>query len=185
MALLLQRIVWPSRAQLNELHALCCKAPNYWLITEGKRMPGRDAIAAWFDGSELPVGRSIGDQHIFAILDGETLIGVAMALRGWRYPEQAQIGLLLIGEPWQGRGIGREAYQLLEREIASWPGMQTLRIGIIASNGPAFVFWRRMGFAETGERRRDISFLAETRFLEKRLPLPDTRSAAEIPIAGL
>jgi GNAT superfamily N-acetyltransferase len=155
------------------------------MLTEGKRMPGRDAIAAWFDGSELPAGRRVGDQHIYGIHHDDELIGVAMVLRGWRYPEQAMVGLLLLAEAWQGRGLGRAVYTLLEHQIATWPGMEAVRIGVIASNAPAFPFWRRMGFAETGERKRDISFLAETVILEKRLPQRAASTRSEVAVASL
>lgn len=174
----LERIVAPRQAELDELYAVCCQAPDYWLRTEGKQLPRKEAIAKWFDGSELPPGRSIGDQQIFGIRLGDELIGVITALRGWRYPEQTMINLLLLSERWQGYGYGRQAYELMEQQIARWPGMALVRIGIIASNAPAFPFWRKMGFAETGERKRDISFLAETIILEKPLAPPVAKPAA-------
>lgn len=173
----LERIAAPRPHELDELYAVCCQAPNYWMLTEGKQLPGKDAIARWFDGSDLPPGRSIGDQQTFGVRLGDELIGVVTALRGWRYPEQAMISLLLLSERWQGYGYGRQAYELMEQQIARWPGMQLVRIGIIASNAPAFPFWRKMGFAETGERKRDISFLAETVILEKPLPKPALATA--------
>lgn len=169
MSIRLERIISPSAAQLAELYAVCSQAPNYWQLTEGKLLPGKAAIAGWFDGSELPVGRKPDDQQIYGVRLGAELIGMVMALRGWRYPEQALIGLLLLSERWQGKGLGRSVYEAIESIIRSWPGMRVVRIGIIASNTPAFPFWHRMGFRETGERRRDLSFLADTILLEKAL----------------
>jgi len=169
VSLRLERIAAPRPTEFDELFGVCQQAPNYWMLTEGKRLPRREAIEAWFDGSELPAGRSLGDQFIYGLRAEGELIGVAMILRGWRYPEQATIGLLLLSERWQGRGYGREAYAQIEDLVRTWPGMQTMRIGIIASNEPAFPFWRRMGFLETGERKRDLSFMAETVILEKPL----------------
>ena len=171
MGLRLERIVSPHQSQLDELYAVCCKAPNYWRLTEGKLLPGREAVFAWFDGSELPPGRNPLDQHIYGVREGDELIGVVMVLRGWRYPEQAMIGLLLLAESRQGLGIGREVYAQLEDIVRAWPGIVSIRIGIIASNTLAFPFWRKMGFVETGERKRDLSFLAETIILEKPLPV--------------
>jgi len=57
--------------------------------------------------------------------------------------------------------------------------MAAIRIGIIASNAPAFPFWHKMGFAETGERKRDLSFMADTVILEKPLPV-----RASVGLAG-
>lgn len=185
MSLRLDPIVAPNAEQIDQLHAVCCQAPNYWLLTEGKRMPAREAVAAWFDGSELPPGRSILDQDIFGICVEEQMVGVTMVLRGWRYPEQAMIGLLLLAEPWQGRGLGRRVYRRLEQDALRWPGIAVMRIGIVASNAPAFPFWYQQGFVETGERKRDLSFLADTVMLEKRLMQDGPTSAAEIAISGL
>ncbi|WP_169730227.1 GNAT family N-acetyltransferase [Chitinimonas koreensis] len=175
MSIRLERIVVPDAAQLNAVLAVASQAPNYWLLSEGKGMPGRDAVAAWFDGRQLPPGKSIGDQQIYGIhLDDpdQTLIGIVMVLRGWPYPEQASIGLLLLAESWQGKGLGRLAYLEVEALAQRWPRIETMRIGVVASNEPAFPFWRRLGFRETGERRRDAGFLADTVVLEKPLHTP-------------
>jgi len=175
----LTRIVAPSAAQLSELYQVCSEAPRYWRLTEGKALPARDAIAGWFDGNELPPGRNIADQQIYGIHYAGQLVGVTMLLKGWRYPGQSMISLLLLAERWQGQGLGRLAYERVEQLIRSWPGMRTVRIGIIASNEPAFPFWRKLGFSETGERKRDLSFLADTILLEKNLAaLPQTAELA-------
>ncbi|GAB3262709.1 hypothetical protein GCM10027296_37770 [Chitinimonas naiadis] len=169
MTIRLTRIVAPNQTQLSELYQVCSQAPGYWRLTEGKSLPSRDAIAAWFTGSELPAGRNVADQQIYGVFHGEELVGVTMLLKGWRYPGQSMIGLLLLSERWQGQGLGRQAYERIEQLIRGWPGMRTVRIGIIASNEPAFPFWRKLGFVETGERKRDLSFLADTILLEKSL----------------
>jgi ribosomal protein S18 acetylase RimI-like enzyme len=169
VSLRLERIAVPTPAQFDELFAVCRQAPNYWMLTEGKQLPGRDAIERWFDGSDLPAGRTALDNHIFGIRDGEELIGVVMVLRGWRYPEQATIGLLLLAERCQGRGYGREVCMQVEEMVRSWPGMATMRIGVISTNEPAFPFWHKMGYLETGERKRDMSFIADIVILEKSL----------------
>ncbi|GLR12643.1 hypothetical protein GCM10007907_14330 [Chitinimonas prasina] len=167
----LERIVVPSQAQLDGVYQLACAAPGYWQLTEGKRSPGREAVAAWFDGSDLPPGKSLGEQHALGVWVGEELVGMATVLRSWPYPDQAMIKLLLLSERWQGRGLGRRIFAELEQLVLRWPRISTLRISIIASNAPAFAFWRKLGFAETGERKREHGFLADAVVLEKPLPV--------------
>jgi ribosomal protein S18 acetylase RimI-like enzyme len=73
-----------------------------------------------------------------------------------RYPDEETVylGLLLIERGRQGQGIGRAAMQALEREVAArWPWARRLRLSVVRSNDNVLGFWRRMGFAETGEVR--------------------------------
>jgi ribosomal protein S18 acetylase RimI-like enzyme len=79
------------------------------------------------------------------------------------------IGLLLVAESFQRRGIGALAYRRLEEMIAAWESMESIRIGVIETNLPAFDFWHRMGFVETGERSRSDQYIGDTVILEKRL----------------
>ncbi len=98
------------------------------------------------------------------------MIGVADVVRGWNAPEKAVIGLLLIAQPWQRRGLGRAFLTLIEDAIRAWPEITTLRIGVLASNPGALAFWRRSGYRETGEiKPATPPFVAETIVLEKPL----------------
>lgn len=164
----LQRLYHLSSEQLDELHRLCRQAPAYWRMTEGLP-PNREQVASWLSVDSLPSGCSAQQRHAFAVFQGDDWIGYAELLQGWRYPEQCMIGLLLLGEPWQGRGLGRLLYAELERRIRLWPGMRSVRLAVIASNAPALAFWQKMGFRRTGETRRDPKFLADALLLEKTL----------------
>lgn len=168
MSITLQRIVAPSDADIAALHELCLGTPAYWRLCEGKA-PGRDQIAGWFAGQDLPEGLSLADDYFFMLWAENRPVGLCQVLRGWPYRSRCMIGLMLIVEEWQGLGLGRLAYREVERLIADWPGSQTVWIGVAANNEPALSFWRSLGFRETGERRRDPKFLAETILFEKAL----------------
>ena len=59
---------------------------------------------------------------------------------------------------------------MIEQMIAAWPGMRSVRIGVVETNHQAFPFWHKMGFAENGERYQRDGFIADIIILEKQLP---------------
>jgi uncharacterized protein len=102
----------------------------------------------------VPEGKSPDDKVVFGVWVGGELVGVLDLLL--RYPDQetVYVGLLLIDRAWQGRGIGAAACQALEREVlVGWPWVRRLRLSVVRTNDQVLGFWRRMGFAETGEVR--------------------------------
>ena len=142
-------------------------APRYFEAVCGGP-PGPAEAQSTF--TALPPGKSYDDKRVFGLYAGDAMIGVADVIRGWNAPDKAIIGLLLLAEGWQRRGIGRAFAALIEQAIVAWPEIATLRIGVVASNPDALVFWRRHGFRETGEVRPAAPpFVAETVVLEKPL----------------
>ncbi len=116
----------------------------------------------------LPEGKTYGDKFVWGLYSDQAMIGCADVIRGYPSPERAVIGLLLLAEAWQRRGFGRAFAALVERRIASWPEIERLRIGVVASNAGALTFWRKLGYRETGEVRPPHSgFLREVIVLEK------------------
>lgn len=84
----------------------------------------------------------------------------------------ALIGLLLIAEPFQRRGIGTDAYGAIEDCIRSWgDGCAQVRIGVVRTNERVLPFWSRLGFVPTGEVKpyRYASVVSETIVLKKAL----------------
>ncbi len=102
----------------------------------------------------VPEGKSPDDKVVFGVwVDGE-LVGILDLLL--RHPDQETVylGLLQVDRRWQGRGIGAAALRALEREVlARWPWARRLRLSVVRTNDQVLGFWRRMGFAETGEVR--------------------------------
>lgn len=153
-------------ADIAALAAVIAAAPAYHLAVEGKLPSASDAPGLL---SDVPPGYTVHDKYFFGIYRGEVMIGCADVLRGWRHATQSMIGLLLFAEAFQGSGYGTLAYRRLEDMIRGWDGMESIRIGVIDTNRPALAFWRKMGFAETGEQPRSTQYLGATIILEKAL----------------
>ena len=143
-------------------------APDYWLRLTGK-FPGSSAAAETFRA--LPDEKTASDKFVFGIFNGRELIGCADIVRGYPNSETAMLGLLLLGEAHQHRGIGRSAYEAIEDILNSWEKVRMVRIGVVAVNESVLPFWKSLGFTETGVRRpyQDAGIISETIVLEKSL----------------
>ena len=154
-------------AEMAALQAVLEAAPRYYQAVTGGP-PGPAEAQSTF--TALPPGRSYADKRVYGLYAGNAVIGVADVVRGWNAPHKAIIGLLLLAEPWQRRGIGRAFAALVEQAIGAWPEIATVRIAVAASNPGALAFWHRLGFRETGEVRPAAApFNAEIVVLEKPL----------------
>jgi diamine N-acetyltransferase len=155
-----------SSAQLTALTHVVLAAPGYSLAVAGK-LPTAEEVPQMFAG--LPPGYGPSDQYFHGVYVDERMIGCCDVLRGWKHARQSMIGLLLFDESFQGHGYGTQACRKIEELVRSWEGMESLRIGVIETNVTAFAFWKKMGFIETGERKKADEFIADTIILEKPL----------------
>lgn len=104
---------------------------------------------------------------------GGEMIGVAdFVPSGYKgRPSQAWIALLMIAEPYQRQGYGAEACRLIEDSILADPGVQTIGLGVLITNGPALSFWQAMGYQRVGSTvqdkdGREIAILQKPRKLD-------------------
>ena len=140
-------------------------SPAYFESVTGSP-PGSAEAQSTF--SALPPGKDYDDKFVWGLYSGDAMIGCADVIRGYPVRESAVIGLLLLAEDWQHRGLGRAFATLVEQRIASWPEITRFRIGVVASNPGAVVFWRKLGYRETGEVKPPSSgFVAEVIVFEK------------------
>lgn len=103
--------------------------------------------------------RSLADAYVFTWLrpvaldvDG-TIVGFLM------YGRNPLTGLywlvrLMIGEPWQAKGFGRQAVSMLADHVAG-EGATSLHLSLVPQNQVALGLYRSLGFVETGEIDED------------------------------
>jgi GNAT superfamily N-acetyltransferase len=151
----------------DEIHRVCLEAPGYFLSVEGQ-LPTPESIQEWFNEEELPLGCTTEHHFVYGIALDARMVGVAHVLAACRDPEQATIGLLLLSEQQQGKGIGRTVFELLQAQMLGW-GMKSCLIGVVASNESAVAFWKSMGFAELSEMAPMAGMLDRTIVMEKKL----------------
>jgi RimJ/RimL family protein N-acetyltransferase len=162
-------------AEMAALESVLEAAPRYFQNVTGSPPGGAEAQSTF---TALPPGKRYDDKFVWGLYSGDTMIGCADVIRGYPARESALIGLLLLAEDWQHRGIGRAFATLVERKIASWPEIASFRIGVVASNPEALAFWRKLGYRETGEVKPPGSgFVSDVIVLEKPVERETARGA--------
>jgi GNAT superfamily N-acetyltransferase len=147
-ALLALRLLTGESAEMAALQCVLEAAPAYYRIITGA--PPRGALAQSVF-TALPPDKGYDDKYVWGLYAGDAMIGCADVIRGYPTREKAVIGLLLLAEPWQRRGLGRAFAMLVEQAVAAWPEITTLRLGVVRLHTGALTFWRKLGYRETGD----------------------------------
>jgi len=148
---LILRLLRGEPAEMAALQCVLEAAPAYYQSVTGAPPCGALAQSMF---TALPPDKSYDDKFVWGLYAGDAMIGCADVIRGYPVRDAAVIGLLLLAEPWQRRGLGRAFATLVENAIVTWNEISTLRLGVAVSNPGAQVFWRQMGYLETGETKR-------------------------------
>jgi RimJ/RimL family protein N-acetyltransferase len=125
-------------------------APEYSRLTSGAH-PEPNAAASIFEAR--PPGKTYEDKYVLAVCLDENPVGIVDLIRGYPLPGTAMLGLLILAERYQGAGLGRRAYMLVEQFVRTWPEVERVRIGVIETNAKVLPYWQQMGFKPTGETR--------------------------------
>jgi len=155
--------------QPSEMAALQCvleAAPGYFQAVTGMPPGGAEAQSTF---TALPPDKTYEDKFVWGLYSSDAMIGCADVIRGYPVREKAVTGLLLLAEAWQRQGLGRAFGALIEQRIAAWPEITTLRVGVVKTNTGALAFWRKLGYAETGEVKSTSEFVADVVVFEKPL----------------
>ena len=119
-----------------------------------------------------PEGCEPSQKELLAIeADGAT-IGCISLVRAWPAADTVHVGLLMFVETHQGRGHGQAAWAAFEARLRSWPDARQVRIAVLGIDGRAQRFWRRLGFAPTGQLVRSWQLGSELLIMSKRLAPP-------------
>jgi GNAT superfamily N-acetyltransferase len=153
-----------NRAQVN---AVLQAATDYHLLVEG-RAPTAAHVEEFF--TDVPPGFDLKAMSPLGFFSGDEMVGVGGVLRGWNTPTKCMVGLLVFAPAWRRGGHGRAAVALIEALVKSWGGYDTLRVAVVANNDDALVFWRKVGFVDTGEIKPGYGpYVANIVILEKSL----------------
>jgi ribosomal protein S18 acetylase RimI-like enzyme len=147
-------------------HILQC-VPDYTQAVHGGPFPPEEADAVFDD---LPPGGTRETKLVCGLFSDDAMVGISDLARDYPNRGTAMIGLLAIDEAYRRKGLGLAATRHIE-DLVRDRGCTVLRIGVVASNGPAFPFWRSAGFMATGESRLwvDGTVRSEVIVMEKAL----------------
>lgn len=138
-------------SDLEPLRAFYRAAPDYWLLAEGTL--DADAKAAAFF-TDTPPGCDPTQSHRLGLFVQSRLSGVAELSFGFPEPQDAYLGLMILG-PWaQSAGHGRTFLHHIET-LARAKAAPALYLGVLQANPRGRAFWEREGFLPTGVSRTD------------------------------
>jgi GNAT superfamily N-acetyltransferase len=159
------RLLVGERDEMLALQRVLEDASTYAERVTGAPPGPADAQSTY---SALPEGKGYEDKFVFGVYEGEEMVGCADVIRDWPRAGTAHIGLLLIAERHHGRGHGRAAYHAIQQEVQTW-GARRVRIGVVRTNEHVLPFWKKLGFAPTGEVKpyRYGPVVSEVLILEK------------------
>ena len=136
-------------ADLPLVTAFYTDAPDYWLLAEGTA-PGPEKARDFF--TDTPPGCDPAASHRLGLFIGDRLSGLAELSFGFPEPQDAYLGLMILG-PWaQGGGHGPRFLTHVEA-LARQASAPHLYLGVIDANPRGRAFWERHGFRPTGHAR--------------------------------
>lgn len=161
------RVLNASDATRASVASIMRASEDYYLTVQGAPAAPEEAEEFF---TSVPPGYELKDLFPLGFYADGKMIGIGGVLRGWNAPNKSMVGLLVIEPAARRRGIGREAVALIEAMARGWPGMDRLRVGVVACNERAVRFWQAVGFVKTGEvKSRFEPFLDDVVILEKAL----------------
>jgi GNAT superfamily N-acetyltransferase len=127
------------------------EAPDYWLLAEGRCDPAAQAQDFFTDA---PPNCDPAQSDRLGVFVSQRLSGVAEVSYGFPEPNDAYLGLMLLG-PWaQGAGHGKVFLTHVEG-LARKRYAPRLYLAVLDVNPRGRAFWEREGFKGTGKRGQD------------------------------
>lgn len=127
------------------------EAPDYWILAEGRVDAERQAQDFFTDA---PPNCDPAQSDRLGLFVNQRLSGVAEVSYGFPEPNDAYLGLMILG-PWaQGAGHGRSFLAHVET-LARKRHAARLYLAVLDINPRGRAFWEREGFTDTGLSRKD------------------------------
>lgn len=127
--------------------AVFAKAPAYFMHVEG-RLPTLEIVRNEMYGMPEKPSAMHFKEFLLILIDGQPAGAVEMH---FHHPQEgiAYIGLFLLIEEMQGRGLGRTACRALEKYASEEYSIKSFRLAV-SDDQEVSDFWRKQGFAPNG-----------------------------------
>lgn len=154
--------------------------PAYWQMYHLPAAPAGQAARDLAAAQTTPGRHLLGIVRRLAADDpaaGVEMVGVVDLRLDWPAPDVVYISMVMVAEPYQRQGIGREAWRLLRPWLAQSAQMKTARLGVEQFNPGALQFFQHIGFTLTGQTDRVRSGQRWVRLLYMEQSLADTEDS--------
>jgi hypothetical protein len=116
------------------------EAPDYFRRTTGSFPKPSDAQNIF---STVPKGKTTSNKITYGVYLDDQMIGCADVIREYPDARSAAVGLLIIVERLQRKGLGSIAYRLVENEFRGWREIKKIVAWILRINDVVTVFFGR------------------------------------------
>jgi len=143
------KILEGRKGEITEVKRVFAESPNYYTNTSNGTPSPEDGKEFF---SAIAPGKELQDKFVFGIYLNNYMIGCIDLFR--RFPNESTVtlGLLLLSERHQRKGLGAKAYKKLEKTVKGWKNIKKIRIGVLVSNIEVLPFWEKMGYKEKGRK---------------------------------
>jgi GNAT superfamily N-acetyltransferase len=143
------------------------RAPQYRMNVDGIADAPNDGLDSL---TAIPPNCSMEQKYFLVLHSAGHPIGIADVVKDFPKPGTAFLGLFLLQENQQKKGLGLKGYELLENLIRNELCCNKIRLAVVDSN-PVQPFWEKLGFVATGEVRPHdgVDRKSLKRVMEKRL----------------
>lgn len=121
---------------------LALRAADYVVLEVG-HLPDEDFVRDFFRATPPDLGPDC--LMAFAVMDGQAMAGMVCIARGYEYPDDWWIGLMLLDPAYRGRGIGRCVMEAI-RDMAHLENVASIKLAVLCANARGLKFWLREGF---------------------------------------
>lgn len=155
---------------VDELQTVFEMAPNYTLKVDGISTVPEDSAKSAIKA--LPPDIDYKNKYVFLIKYKDEFIGAVDLIKGYPAKDTAYIGLLLLSENMQGRGLGEASYKVIEKYILNNFQITKIQLSYVESN-PVIKFWEKQGFYKIGDRKpyKGVNNRSFSQKMEKELML--------------
>ena len=155
---------------VDELQTVFEMAPNYTLKVDGISTVPEDSAKSAIKA--LPPDIDYKNKYVFLIKYKDEFIGAVDLIKGYPAKDTAYIGLLLLSENMQGRGLGEASYKAIEKYILNNFQITKIQLSYVESN-PVIKFWEKQGFYKIGDRKpyKGVNNRSFSQKMEKELML--------------
>lgn len=142
-----------NQANIEEIQSLCDSCNDYFLISQGHRTEGNEALEIL---TSLPPQNDMNDKTVIGLYNSKKkLIGLVDLIKN--YPSEGNwiIGLLLIDPEERRKKLGQEIDKLIKAHLSSQKG-KAIQLGVLRENKTGRAFWGKLGYLKVGETKSEI-----------------------------
>lgn len=111
----------------------------------------------WESMCALPPGKGYEDKYFLGFYEKQTLTAIMDLIASYPDEETAFLGLFMMNQKFQGRGIGSRI--VLEAEAyLKQAGFASVRLGYVKGNAQSRGFWLKNGFEPTGAESKEEKY---------------------------